>query len=436
MKKINIFSGLRDFFILWSSQTLSTLGTSMTNFALVIWVYNQSGTASSLTLMTICLFLPTILFRFIAGTLADRWNKKRIMLFCDLIAACGTLTILLLYSLSSLQVWHLYLINFLLSFMDSFQVPASTVATSLLVPKEQYTRVGGLQSFSGSIISILAPALASVLLALGGLTVILIVDLVNFAIAFITLLFFIKVPELKHDARNNQEPFLKSCLEGVRFLQKNSALLGIILFVAVINFFAKLGGDGMMSVFVLSKTGGNQNALGMVETAISLAALTGSLLVMFMKPAVHKTKVIFISCAITFLIGDTFLSLSDSLWFWIIISFISYVPVTILGTNLTVIMRMHVPIHMQGRVFSAQDTIQNASIPLGLFLGGVLADHVFEPFMTKSSLVQHGLSFLFGAEKGSGVALMFFMVGIIGFTISIVALKNPLFKVLDQNKDL
>ena len=71
MKKINVFSGLKDFLILWSSQTVSSLGTSMTNFALAIWVYNQSGTASSLTLMTICLFLPTILFRFIAGTMAD-----------------------------------------------------------------------------------------------------------------------------------------------------------------------------------------------------------------------------------------------------------------------------------------------------------------------------------------------------------------------------
>ena len=190
-----------------------------------------------------------------------------------------------------------------------------------------------------------------------------------------------------------------------------------------------------MSVFVLSKSGGDQNALGMVETANALAALTGSLLVMCMKPAVHKTKAVFISCAITFLVGNALLSLSDSLWFWIATSFISYVTATIFGTNLTVIMRTHVPIHMQGRVFSAQGTIQNASIPLGLFLGGVLADHVFEPFMMKPSFVQQGLSFLFGSGKGSGVAVIFFVVGIIGFIISIVALKNPLYKTLDQNQD-
>ncbi len=435
MKKMNLFSGLRGFFMLWGSQTVSSLGTSMTNFALVIWVYNQTGNASSLTWMTICLFLPTILFRFIAGTMTDRWNKKRIMLFCDFAAACGTCTILILYSLSSLQVWHLYLINFLLSFMDSFQVPAASVAASILVPREQYTRISGLQSFSGSVVSILAPALGSLLLAFGGLTVVLVIDLASFAVAFVTLLVFIQIPDVQRDTEEKPVPFLKSCLEGICFLQKNSALLRLILFFSAINFFAKLGGDGMMSAFVLGKTGGDQNALGMVEASKSLAALAGSLLVIRMKPAARKTRVIFTSCAVTFLVGNTLMSLSDSVWFWMAADFISYVCVTILGANLSVIMRTRVPIPMQGRVFSAQDTIQNCSIPLGLFLGGILADRVFEPFMMRPSLAQHGLSILFGTGKGSGIAVIFFLVGIIGFLISAAALKDPRYQELDQDKD-
>ena len=195
MHNNHFFSGLRDFLILWSSQAVSELGTAMTNFALINWVYGQTGTASSITFLTICSFLPTILFRLIAGTIADRWNKKRIMLLADLIAAGGTTVVFVLYSLSALQVWHLYIINFLLSFMNAFQIPASHVATSLLVPKEQYTRAGGLQSFSGSIITIVAPVLGSILLSFGGLTVILTADLVSFAVAFIILLSFIKIPE-------------------------------------------------------------------------------------------------------------------------------------------------------------------------------------------------------------------------------------------------
>ena len=253
MKIKNKYSGLRDFFILWSSQAVSELGTAMTNFALIIWVYSQEGTAFSITFLTLCSFLPTILFRFIAGAIADRWNKKRIMLLADLMAACGTLTVLILYSLSALQVWHLYVINFLLSFMNAFQSPASYVATSLLVPKEHYLKVSGLQSFSGSVITILAPALGSSLLAFGGMTIVLAADLASFAVAFVTLLIFIKIPDIIHNTEETPGPFLKSCMSGINYLREHRALLRIILFFSVVNFLAKAGNDGMMSAFILGR---------------------------------------------------------------------------------------------------------------------------------------------------------------------------------------
>lgn len=238
---------------------------------------------------------------------------------------------------------------------------------------------------------------------------------------------------MQQDTNEKRVPFWTSCREGLRFIWKDSALLRMILFFIVVNFFAKLGGDGMMSAFVLSKTGGDQNALSMVQIANSLAFLIGGILVTCMKPAVRKTNVIFISCAITFLVGNTLISLFDSLPFWMVASFISYIFVTLLGANLTAVMRAHVPIRMQGRVFSARDTIQNGSIPLGLLLGGVLADHVFEPFMAASSPVQQVLSFLFGDGKGSGIAVLFFIVGIAGFIISILAYKNPIYQELNEN---
>lgn len=379
--------------------------------------------------------MPTILFRFIAGTIADKWDKKKIMLLADLIAACGTAVVFLLYSFSALQVWHLYIINFLLSFMDAFQSPAAYVATSLLVPKEQYTRVSGLQSFSGSAVTILAPALGSVLLAFGGLELVLVVDLASFAAAFMTLLFFIKIPEMVRTAEDAKETFVKSCMTGINYLRKHSVLLRLILFFSVINFLAKMGGDGMMPAFILDKTGGNQQALGLMESADALGILTGSVLVTLMKPAKNRVKVIFISCAFTFLVGNSALSLAPSLPFWILSEFVSYIPVAILGANLTAAMRDQVPVEMQGRVFSARDTLQNCTIPLGLFLGGVLADHVFEPFMSIPSPVQQALAFAFGSGKGSGIALLFFIVGIAGFSMSISALRNPLFQELNNRSE-
>lgn len=430
MKKY-LIKELRSFLLLWSSQTVSELGTAMSNYALIIWVYSQRGTASSITLLTICSFLPTIFFRFIAGTFADRWDKKRIMLIADLAAACGTVTVLGLYSVSALRIRHLYFINVLLSFMNAFQTPASFVATSLLVPKEHYTKVSGLQGFSGSVVSILAPALGSCLLAFGGMTVVLICDLLSFFFAFLVLLLFIKIPEIEHTEEKSREPFLKSCLDGIRYLRDHSALLCITLFLAVINFFAKLGNDGMISPFVLGKTGNDQQALGAVQSSVALGLLIGSIVITLMKPVRNKTKVVFISCAFVFS-GNVVQSLTSLPWIWCVAAFSSYVMAVVMNANLTVIMREKVPLEMQGRVFSAKDTLQNCTIPLGLFLGGVMADHVFEPFMAVDSPVQKILSPLFGSGNGSGIAVIFFCVGVLGIIISLSQLRKPVYKELDK----
>ncbi|MEA5093646.1 MAG: MFS transporter [Sedimentibacter saalensis] len=128
MKQLYKIKELRSFLILWGSQAVSSFGTAMTNFALIIWAYKQQGTVSSITLLSVCSYLPSILFCFLAGTLADRWNKKKIMLICDFIAALGTLTVFILYSTGSLRICHLYVINFTLSFMNAFQNPATYVA--------------------------------------------------------------------------------------------------------------------------------------------------------------------------------------------------------------------------------------------------------------------------------------------------------------------
>lgn len=433
MKKNSLFSGLQDFFVLWSSQFVSTLGTAMTNFALIIWVYGQKGTASSITLLSICSLLPSILFSFIAGTIADRWDKKRTMLVTDAFAALGTITVLVLYTASALQIWHLYIINFLLSFMNAFQGPASYVATSLLVPKEQYVRVSGLQALSGSIVTMLAPALGSTVLAFGGLKTVLIIDIITFVIAFVMLL-FIKIPAIKRTAVEAKETFLKSCMAGIRFLKEHGALLRIILFFAFVNFISKMGGYGMMPALILSRTGNDQTSLGMVEAAVGAGTLVGSILVTLMKPAKNRVGVVFFACGISFLLGDVGQSLTRTLPLWIVAAFASNVPMAFLNANLTAVMRTNVPIEMQGRVFSARDTIQYSTIPLGLFLGGGLADYVFEPFMAAASPIQRALSYAFGTGKGSGIAVIFFIVGVTGTISSFWCLKNPVYKVLDKHR--
>jgi hypothetical protein len=208
--------------------------------------------------------------------------------------------------------------------------------------------------------------------------------------------------------------------------------LRIILFFAFINFIAKMGGYGMLPALVLSRTGGDQVSLGAVEAAVGIGLLVGSALVTLMKPAKSRVTVIFFSCGISFLLGDVGQSLTRTVPLWALAAFLSNLPMPFLNANLTAIMRIHIPIEMQGRVFSARDTIQYSTIPVGLFLGGILADYVFEPFMMTDSPFQNMLSVVFGTGKGAGIAVMFFIVGVIGCVTSFICLRNPQYKELDN----
>ena len=404
----------------------------MTDYAVIIWVYSRKGTASSVTLLTVCTFLPTIFFRFLAGSVVDRQNKKRIMLIADLLAACGTLAVFVLHSTDALQIWHLYVINFLLSLMNAFQEPASFVAVSLLVPKEHYARAGGLQGFSGAAVSILAPALGALLLASGGLELVLIVDLATFAVAFLVLLFLIRIPEPERQA-TEEESFSKTCLGGIRYLKEHKAILRITLFLAVINFLAKLGNDGMLSPFILGRTGNNQSVLGMVESFTALGVLAGSALATMMKPPKSRTRLIFMTTGLVFA-GNMIQSLTSRPWLWCAAAFGSYLLAAVMNVNMDTLMREKIPMEMQGRVFSAKSTLQNFTIPPALLLGGLLADTVFEPFMGTVSPVQQMLFGFFGTGKGAGIALMFFIVGIAGMAVSFTRLRKPVYKELDRTE--
>ncbi len=132
----SFLSEAKVFLLLWSTQSFSELGSAMTSYALVIWAYEQKGSALSVSLLMVCSYAPYVIISIFAGTVSDRWNKKRIMLVCDTIAALGTVTVFILLKTNSLTLRYLYIINILNGLMNTFQQPASEVAVTCIIPKK------------------------------------------------------------------------------------------------------------------------------------------------------------------------------------------------------------------------------------------------------------------------------------------------------------
>lgn len=163
MKLHSFFESLRElrtFLLLFTTQALSSLGSAMTSYALVIWAYQQSGSALSTALLTVSSYAPYVVFSLFCGALVDRLDTRRTMLVSDALAACTTVAALVLLQTGRLQITHLYLLNALNGSMNTLQQPASEAATTALLPKSQYQRVGGLRYLSSSLSGLLTPVLA------------------------------------------------------------------------------------------------------------------------------------------------------------------------------------------------------------------------------------------------------------------------------------
>lgn len=402
---------LHTFLILWMTQSFSALGSSMTSFALVVWSYQQQGSALTTSLLSICSYAPYVLLSVFAGALSDRWDKKATMLVSDTFAALCTLTVLILLQTGRLEIWFLYIINALNGLMNTVQQPASDVAVSLLTPQKHYQKVSGLRSFSNSLITILTPVFATALLAYTSIQGVILFDLGTFIVAFVTLFFFIRIPQPAREDTHKEAP-LRAALEGLRYLKANLGILHLILFLAVINFTASVF-NAALPAMMLSRQGAGESALALVNTFSGLATLAGSVLVSVMPPPKSRVRVICNSLLLAMSTENFFLAFGRSTPVWCFGAILGWICIPFMNANMDVLFRTKIPIEMQGRVYSARNTLQFFTIPVGYFCGGILVDRVFEPFMAAQP--PGGLwATLLGSGKGSGAALLFLVLGVIG----------------------
>ncbi len=417
MNKIfNAINEIRSFLALWLSQSFSGLGSAMTAYALVIWSYEQKDSALATAALMICSYAPYVVFGIFAGALSDKWDKKRTMLICDSAAAVSTVAVLVLLESGGLRLWHIYVINIIGGFMNTLQDPASTVATTLLLPKKYYQKLGGLRFFADSLNSIFTPIIATAFMGLFGIRAVLLFDLFTFGVAFVTLLFFIKIPKIEGGEKRD-EKFLQSVKSGILWLKGEKGILTLILFVAVLNFVDSMY-NAAFPAMLLSKNGGSETAMGIVNTVIGAASLIGSVVTFFMRPPKSRVRAIWFCLLFSVVSEYTLLALGSNVWVWSLAGSLGWIVIPPMNANMDVVLRERIPVEMQGRIYSVRDSLQFCMIPLGYFFGGFAVDCVFEPFMSAQS--GNILTALFGEGKGSGAAMLFFVLAAAGTVICLI----------------
>ena len=458
---------MRTFLLLWITQSFSSFGSAMTSYSLVIWSYTQKGSALMTALLMVSTYTPYVILSIFAGALSDRWNKKATMLVCDSVAAVSTVVMFILLKNGLLEIWHLYLINAVNGLMNTVQSPASEVAVSRILPKQHYQRVGGLRYFSNALNSIFVPVIATAVIGLFGLTAVVAIDLATFSAAFLVLALAIKIPEpginaengnaenaeiktenaesasenqgspaekLKTDSENQAEKsgFMDSVKDGILFLKNERGLFCMIMFLSSINLIASIY-SAALPAMVLSRSYGGEKALGMVNSVIGISMLIGSVLASAVPAPKNRVRTIFLCLFISMGTENIMLALGHSPLVWCVGGFLGYIVVPMMSTNLDAIMRLRVPDEIQGRVYSVRNTFQFFTIPAGYFLGGFLVDKVFEPLMANFAAGTF-LERVFGSGKGSGAALLFFVIAFAGVAVCIIFRTSRSIRALEKEE--
>lgn len=426
----NKINELKNFYIFSLGQFVSQFGSKLSSYGFILWAYKESNSVLTTSLLGACYLVPEIFFSFIAGGISDSWNKKSIIILSDTMAGFLSLLVLILFSFDILEVKHLYIINFLLGIGDAFQNPASEVVISIIVSKENYIKTSGIRSFFNSFITIFVPICSVAIYSFSGLKYILIVDLLTFLFALLTLIFLVYIPEIKSLKEENINIF-KQCIAGVKYIFYRKDILALIYFMGFINFIAGMYNTALAPM-ILSRTGNNDIQLGVVTSSIGISGLLGSLIVQKFPQPKKRVPLMANIMIFSFLICNILLGVGRNYIWWTIAVLAGHFFVPLLLANMEYFMRTKVPLEVQGKVFSARNTIQYATLPIGNLLCGILADNFFEPYMLGRGYGQEFFHYFTGEGSGSGLALMYIFLGLIGFIGSFLFKKNKNFNKLDQ----
>ncbi len=415
---------MRTFYIVWFGQLVSTLGSGLTGFAIAVWIFEQTQSATPFILTGFFDHLPYVLLATYAGTLVDRYNRRNIMIIADTVAAIFTIFGLLLLTTGSLEVWHVWVITALASATRAFQEPAWSAAITQVVPKEELTRAAGLGQMSQAIASIATPILAGLLYVFIGLRGVIFVDLATFVFAVATL-FVVRFPQVTRTTDPGAEAnnAWQQMTFGYRYLRKFPGLFYLIVIFAFVNFFANAGAS-VIGPLVL--TLGDAQDLGIVQMAIGLGLLIGSIGVsVWGGPKTNKLRVILIALCILGL-GQILSGSVARIWVIALGFALGVLMIPIAAALSQSIQQTRIPEDVQGRTFAFSGMITRILMPFSFLIAGPMIDRVLEPAMQSTGRLGMGwIGDLLGVGDGRGAGLFLILTGCCLLVTSILAYLNP-----------
>lgn len=367
----------KHFFTIWTGQAFSLFGSALVQFALIWWLTQESGSATVLAVATLFGLLPQIVIGPFAGALVDRWNRRIIMMAADATIAAFSLLLAYLFATGGVQIWHIYAILAVRSVGGAFHFPAMAATTPLMVPKDQLTRINGLNQTLQGVNLMVAPPLGALLLGILSTEGVLLID-VGTALLAILPLFLIPIPQPKRHIELQLQAVRPGLLHDIRdalgYIRSIPGFTAIILMAFFLNFLL-VPSRALLPLLVTTHFGRGAIDLGLLESALGIGIITGGVLLSVWggfkkKIATSLTGIVGLGA------GVILLGIAPANLF-----VIAVVGNALIGSMLPIangpigaLMQSIVRPDMQGRVMSLLSSGATAISPLGLLIAGPFSD--------------------------------------------------------------
>jgi DHA3 family macrolide efflux protein-like MFS transporter len=365
----------KNFFLIWSGQAFSIIGSMIVQFALVWYLTAQTGSALVLSTATLASILPQVFLAPFAGALVDRWNRKAVMIIADACVALVTLGLVALFWSGGIQVWHIYLAGFIRSLGGAFHFPAMAASTALMVPDKHLSRVNGINQALNGGLNIIAPPLGALLVGAFPMHLVLSIDIITAALAILPLL-VTAIPQPARTSTVSVTPatVVRDVGEGFKYVSQYPGMLILLGMAAVVNFLFNPA-FSLMPLLVTRVFNGGAMQLGLLESAMGIGIIIGGVGLGVwggFKKKVYTSSLGLIGMGL----GTLGIAAAPGNMFWLALIGLGLLGVMnpIANGPLFALLQSRVRPDMQGRVFTLVSSLSSAMSPLGLITAAPVAD--------------------------------------------------------------
>lgn len=429
---VGVLSGKKSYFnaflVLWAGQLVATLGHGISSFAIGVYVFQLTQQATGVSLVTLFAFVPAILLAPFAGVLADRYDRRLLMILGDGISALGLVVILVLYQFHLLEFWHILVCVGFSSIFQSLLDPCYRATVTDLVSENDYSKASGLVQLASSAQYLLSPFLAGLVMYWFDLRLALMIDILTIIVTVVCT--NVARRAVKQSKPSGEGDFMQNLRQGWRFVLDHPGIYHLMILVSLVTFSM-----GFLVVLFqpLILAVADPKTLGSIQSIAGIGMLVSSVLLGVRELSRYLVQTLSLGLAIggVLIIG---LGISTNLIWFSGIAFVYFASLPIVNASVEVLMRRSIPNETQGRVWGLVGVISQLGYVAAYAISGPLADKVFIPLLRPNgALATSILGQIFGIGPSRGIGLMFALAGLAIFITAMVIPKIQSINQLEKN---